>query len=76
MTKAETCERSKARHYATWPDERLPALDGLTPKQAAAKPKYRARLERLLEEMERGESQVEPGQRFDFSAIRRKLGMG
>jgi len=66
----------KARHYATWPDERLPALDGLTPRQAAAKPKYRARLERLLEEMERGESQVEPGRRFDFGAIRRTLGMG
>ena len=66
----------KARHYATWADERLPALDGLTPRQAAAKPKYRVRLGRLLEEMERGESQEEPGRRFDFGAIRRTLGMG
>jgi hypothetical protein len=66
----------KARHYATWADESLPALDGLTPREAAAKPKYRARLERLLKEMEHGESQVEPGRRFDFGAIRRTLGMG
>ena len=66
----------KARHYATWADESLPALDGLTPREAAAKPKYRARLETLLKEMERGENEVEPGRRFDFSAIRRTLGMG
>lgn len=51
------------------------ALDGLTPREAAAKPKYRARLESLLKEMERGEDQVEPGRRFDFGTIHRTLGM-
>jgi len=66
----------KARHYAKWADESLPALDGLTPREAAAKPKYRARLDSLLKEMERGENQVEPGRRFDFGKIRRALGMG
>lgn len=66
----------KARHYATWADERLPALDGLTPRQAAAKPKYRVRLDTLLNEMERHEDREEPGRRFDFGAIRRTLGMG
>jgi len=66
----------KARHYATWADESLPALDGLTPRQAAAKPKYRARLDTLLNEMERHEDREEPGRRFDFGTIRRTLGMG
>jgi hypothetical protein len=46
------------------------------PRQAAAKPRYRARLDSLLKEMERGENQVEPGRRFDFGKIRRTLGMG
>jgi len=49
----------KARHYATWPDERLPALDGLTPRQAAAKPKYRRTFGEATGGDERGESQVE-----------------
>jgi SEC-C motif len=66
----------KARHYATWSDHGLPALDGLSPREAASQPKYRARLETLLKEMEYHESRGEPGQRFDFGTIRRELGMG
>jgi hypothetical protein len=66
----------KARHYATWPDDSLPALDGLTPREAAAQPKYRARLDTLLKEMEYHESQEPPGRRFDFGPIRRSLGLG
>ena len=65
----------KARHYATWPDDHLPALDGLTPREAAAQPNYRARLDTLLKEMEYHESQEEPGKQFSFSTIRRELGM-
>ena len=66
----------KAQHYATWSDHSLPALDGLTPREAASQPKYRSRLDRLLKEMEYHESQEEPGRRFDFSGIRRDLGLG
>ena len=65
----------KARHYATWADHGLPALDGLTPREAAGQPKYRARLETLLKEMEFHESQEDAGRRFDFSTIRRVLGI-
>jgi hypothetical protein len=65
----------KARHYATWPDESLPALDGLTPREAAARPKYRARLDTLLMEMEYHESHEAPERRFDFGPIRRSLGL-
>jgi hypothetical protein len=66
----------KARHYATWPDDSLPALDGLTPREAAAQPKYRARLDTLLKQMEYRESQEPPGRCFDFGPIRRSLGLG
>lgn len=65
----------KARHYATWPDDSLPALDGLTPREAAAQPKYRARLDTLIKEMEYHESQEASGRRFDFGPIRRSLGL-
>jgi hypothetical protein len=65
----------KARHYATWPDESLPALDGLTPREAAAQPRYRARLDTLLKDMEYRESQEAEGRRFDFGPIRRSLGL-
>lgn len=65
----------KARHYGRWPDDSLPALDGLTPREAGQQPQYRARLETLLKEMEYLESQQQPGQRFDFSGIRRTLGL-
>ena len=66
----------KAQHYATWPDSSLPALDGLTPREAAAQPKYRARLDTLLKDMEYHESREAPGRRFDFGPIRRSLGLG
>ena len=66
----------KKRHYSTWPDDSLPALDGLTPREAAAQPKYRARINTLLKEMELHESQETPGRRFDFGPIRRTLGLG
>lgn len=66
----------KSRHYSTWPDDSLPALDGLTPREAAAQPKYRARIETLLKEMELHESQETPGRRFDFGPVRRTLGLG
>jgi hypothetical protein len=66
----------KTQHYATWPDTSLPAFDGLTPREAAAQPKYRARLDTLLKEMEYHESREEPARRFDFGPIRRELGLG
>jgi hypothetical protein len=45
----------KDRHYATWPDEPLPALDGRTPRAAARTAKLRARLVDLLKDMENHE---------------------
>lgn len=36
------------QHYASWLDEPIPALDGATPRVAAAKPALRSKLEGLL----------------------------
>jgi hypothetical protein len=41
-----------------------------------AQPKYRARLDTLLKEMEYHESHKTPGRRFDLGPIRRGLGLG
>ena len=43
------------RHYAGWPDMKLPALDGKTPRQATKTPKGRLQLAELLKFIENGE---------------------
>jgi len=65
----------KRRHYATWPDEHLPALDGLTPREAATRPAMRRRLALLLDDMEHGEQALPDGERFDFDELRAALGL-
>jgi hypothetical protein len=59
--------------YADWVDHSLPALDGLSPRDATANPALRARLALLLKEMEELEERSPAGQRFDPSGIRRQL---
>jgi hypothetical protein len=66
----------KARHYATRPDDHLPAFDGLTPRQSSKQPKYRARVDTLIKDMGYHESPEAPDRRFDFGAIRRILEWG
>lgn len=41
-----------ARHWHRWVDEPVPALNGRTPRQAAATPEGRERLEALLTDFE------------------------
>jgi len=67
----------KNEHYARWVDERLPALDGKTPREAAKSEAGRRGLEDLLRMMENGEDRArkEGGAAFDFSGIRKSLGM-
>ena len=65
----------KERHYASWPDEAIPALGGLSPREAAQSPSHRAELVLLLKEMEEQESREEVERRFDFARIRRELGI-
>jgi hypothetical protein len=65
----------KEKHYATWPDVPLPALDGQTPREAVEGGRGRARVAALLEELERGEATVPPAQRFDVGRLRKDLGL-
>ena len=64
----------KARHYAQWLDDPVPALSGRTPRQAARSKVGRERLDVLLRTMENHEqrSGQEP---FDFAPLRRELGL-
>ncbi len=66
----------KARHYRDWLDGPIPALGGLTPRQAAARRgKERSQLELTLAEMEHSEARLPPEERFDVGQLRRELGL-
>ena len=65
----------KQTHYADWSDHPVPALDGLSPREAAENPTLRARRSQLIKEMEELEGRGPAGQRFNFDVIRRELGL-
>jgi hypothetical protein len=65
----------KSKHYETWADTELPALSGQTPKHAARTKQGRARVDVLLREMENHEARLPLAERFDFSDLRRSLGL-
>ncbi len=75
----------KRQAQAGWLDEHIPALDGLTPREAAADPTRREQLERLLAEFE-AMDRAGPGQaaglpdgfvafNYDVAALRHELGL-
>jgi len=70
---AEALREFKRHHYADWPDHPLPALSGLTPRQAARTAAGRSAVDALLKDMEHREHQAGDGAPFDFSGIRREL---
>jgi hypothetical protein len=65
----------KRRHYTDWPDQPLPALGGETPRVAVRTKDGREQVDLLLKEFESGEARNPEGQRFDFSDLRRELGL-
>lgn len=65
----------KERHYAAWLDESIPALRGMTPREAAKSPVGREMLLQLLKEMEYSEAGLPERERYDFSRTRRRLGL-
>ena len=65
----------KRRHYADWPSQPLPALGGETPRAAVRTEAGREQVDLLLKEFEIGEARLPEGQRFDFSDLRRELGL-
>jgi hypothetical protein len=71
----EIAERMRREHWEQWLDMKVPALAGLTPREAARDPRGRERLEALLLEFEwrdaRGDGPMCP----DVDALRRELGI-
>jgi hypothetical protein len=65
----------KERHYATWPDTKLPALKGKSPREAVRTRAGRHRVDVLLKEMENTEAVLPVEERMDFSGLRRELGL-
>ena len=65
----------KDRHYREWLDLPVPALSGNTPRQAARTARGRAALAALLKEFENHEARVERADAYDFSWLRRELGI-
>ncbi|HEX9297533.1 MAG TPA: SEC-C domain-containing protein [Polyangiaceae bacterium] len=71
----EMLRQFKERHYEDWLDTPLPALAGMTPREAAAKPRKRSDVALMLKELENIESRVPPDQRIDVSALWNELGL-
>ena len=65
----------KGQHYSAWPDQPLPALDGQTARAAVQTEAGREQVDLLLKEIESNEARAPEGQRFDFSVLRRELGL-
>ena len=67
----------KAKHYATWPDDPLPALGGKTARQAVKTKSGRQAVLELIRDMEHHEArEAKAGQpAFDFTPMRKTLGL-
>ena len=65
----------KARHYESWPDGPLPALDELTPREAMQRPEMRSRLDLILRDIEHHEARLPEWERYDIAKIRAALGL-
>ena len=64
----------KARHYAAWLDQPLPELNHRTPRECVRTAAGRVEVDLLLKDMEQMEQRA-PDVPFDFSTIRRELGI-
>lgn len=65
----------KFDHYAAWLDEKVPALGGKTPREAARTKAGRKRVTALLDQFVTEEARLPPAERFDFTALRQALGL-
>jgi hypothetical protein len=64
----------REQHMRDWLDMSLPALDGLTPREAARRPGPRRKLETLLKEFVRREANEPEQERIDLGWVREALG--
>lgn len=65
----------KAQHYADWPNQPLPALGGQAPRHVIRTKAGKAAVEALLKDMEHHEGRLPAEEQFDFSPLRRELGL-
>jgi hypothetical protein len=63
------------QYYAEWMDHGVPALGGMTPRQAARTREGRERLELLLKDMENRAARAPHGGQPDVGRLRAELGM-
>ena len=63
----------REQHMRDWLDDAIPALDGLTPREAARLPRARPKLVLLLKEMEQSEERLLAEQRIDLRWVREAL---
>jgi hypothetical protein len=63
----------KRRHYAEWLDQAIPALGGLSPREAVRTAQGRGAVDVLLKDMENHEHRAAGQDAFDFSSLRREL---
>lgn len=70
---AKIIREVKQRHYENWINEKLPALDGLSPREAIRTDEGRRKVVDLLKSMENREASLDDS--FDFSFIWRALGL-
>ncbi len=71
----EIVRQFREQHMQQWLDDSIPALGGLTPRQAAADPTHHRELELLLRHLEYSEHQLPHGERTDVGRLRSTLGM-
>ncbi len=73
----EVMAQSQAEHYGHWPDSPLPALGGLTPKQAVKTPAGRQRVIDLIRGIEYSHRQSKSPYdiSYDWNKLRRNLGL-
>lgn len=58
-----------------WLDQEIPALGGLTPRDAAKRASSRRKLELLLREFEHHDSSLPADERLDVKRLRKELGL-
>jgi hypothetical protein len=66
----------KQRYYANWLDQSIPALHGLSPREAVRTAEGRLAVDALLKDIENREDRMSGGTAFDVSPLRRALHLG
>ncbi len=70
----EAVRQLREEYMLQWLDDNIPALGGLTPREAAADPTHHKALDLLLRDVEYRENQLPSAERFDVRRLRTALG--